>query len=91
MVVKSKITDPLAKFFTTLITLVNSSLNVEFNDSLRKEFDKFVKSRNYVSYYQIKTLEKDTLNEKLLEESLKHERVNCHNKDISRLLGVDND
>ncbi|CAD8105789.1 unnamed protein product [Paramecium sonneborni] len=90
-VVKCKIQDKLPKFFSVLITLINQKTNnlKEFNQSIIRDFDYFIKNRNYVNYFNLKTYHKLTHIENYLQESLKSQKLICHSKDITRLLGVE--
>ncbi|CAD8201649.1 unnamed protein product [Paramecium octaurelia] len=90
-VVKCKIQERLPKFFTVLITLINWKNNnvKEFNQQIIRDFDYFIKNRNYVNYFCLKTYHKITQIENYLQESLKSQKLICYCKDIMRLLGVE--
>ncbi|CAD8203543.1 unnamed protein product [Paramecium octaurelia] len=90
-VVKCKIEEGLPKFFTVLITLINQKSNnvKEFNQQIIRDFDYFIKNRNYINYFSLKTYHKTTLVENYLQESLKQQKLICYSKDIIRLLGIE--
>ncbi|CAD8110704.1 unnamed protein product [Paramecium sonneborni] len=90
-IVKCNIQDRLPKFFTILITLINLKVNnfKEFNQQIIRDFDYFIKNRNYVNYFCLKTYHKLTHIENYLQESLKSQKLICYSKDITRLLGIE--
>ncbi|CAD8189585.1 unnamed protein product [Paramecium pentaurelia] len=92
-IVKCKIQDRLPKFFTVLITLINQKTNnnnvKEFDQQIIRDFDYFIKNRNYVNYFSLKTYHKITQIENYLQESLKSQKLFSYCKDIIRLLGVE--